>query len=205
MMVKVIGIAGGSASGKTTIVDMIKQFLGSQVFVIPQDAYYEPYADLPLSERVKQNFDHPDAFDMDRLVADLKLLKAGQAIAMPVYDYVQYTRSEKTVAVEPHPVIIVEGVLVLWYEKLRELLDLSVFVETDADLRLIRRILRDTRERGRTLESILGQYQETVKPMHDQFVAPSRKYADLIIPRGGENERGIRILQEHLKSILGPE
>ena len=204
-MVKVIGIAGGSASGKTTIVEMVERFLGSQVFVIPQDAYYEPYANLPLSERIKQNFDHPDAFDMDRLVEDIKRLKAGQAIEMPVYDYVQYTRSDKTITVEPHPVIIVEGVLVLWYEKLRDLLDLSVFVETDADVRLIRRILRDTRERGRTLESILDQYQETVKPMHDQFVAPSRKFADIILPRGGENERGIRILQEHLKSILGPE
>ncbi len=200
-----IGIAGGTASGKTTIVQRLNEVLADKGQIIYLDAYYYAFSDKTLAERKQLNYDHPDSFDFDALVEDIKKLKAGHPIQMPVYDYVDFTRSKSFVTVEPHPVIIVEGMLVLWYPQLRELLDLKVYIDTPADERLIRRIRRDTKERGRSVDSILDQYQETVRPMHEQFIGPSKKHADLIIPRGAENQNGVRILQEHIRMHLMTE
>jgi uridine kinase len=197
-----IGIAGGSASGKTTIVKMLDDVLADKGQIIYLDSYYYAFAEKTLDERKKLNFDHPDSFDIESLVSDIKKLKEGQTTRIPVYDYVDFTRSDSFISVDPHPVIIIEGVLVLWYPELRELLDLKIYVDTPDDERLIRRIRRDTQERGRSLTSILDQYQETVRPMYEQFVGPSKKYADLIIPRGAENKNGVRILKEHIRNML---
>jgi len=197
-----IGLAGGTASGKTTIVRMLKDVLTDKGQIIYLDSYYHAFSDKTLEERKQLNYDHPDSFDFAALVKDIKKLKAGKTIQMPVYDYVGFTRSEDCVTVDPCPVIIVEGMLVLWYPQLRELLDLKVYIDTADDERLIRRIRRDTQERGRSLTSILDQYQATVKPMHEQYIGPSKKFADIIIPRGAENENGVRILKEHITSIL---
>ena len=155
-----------------------------------------------MEERVKLNYDHPSSFDTDKMIEDVKKLKSGEMIYRPVYDYTQHTRAKEVVEVHPKKVIILEGILILEDPRLRDLMDIKVFVDTDADERLMRRILRDTQERGRTVESVLNQYVTTVKPMHEQFVEPSKKYADIIIPRGGENKIGIHILQEHLKLML---
>ena len=197
-----IGIAGGTASGKTTIVNMLNDELADKGQIIYLDSYYHAFSDKTLEERKKLNYDHPDSFDFDALVQDIKTLKAGHSIRMPVYDYVDFTRSDNFIAIDPCRIIIVEGMLVLWYPMLRDLLDLKVFVDTPDDERLIRRIRRDTQERGRSLTSILDQYQATVRPMHEQFIGPSKKYADIIIPRGAENENGVRILKEHIRGIL---
>ncbi|MEI8199514.1 MAG: uridine kinase [Eubacteriales bacterium] len=200
-----IGLAGGTASGKTTIVRMLDDVLSDKGQIIYLDSYYHSFSDKTLEERKQLNYDHPDSFDFEALVKDIKSLKAGKSIQMPVYDYVGFTRSEDCVAVDPCPVIIVEGMLVLWYPELRELLDLKIYIDTADDERLIRRIRRDTQERGRSLSSILDQYQTTVKPMHEQFIGPSKKYADIIIPRGAENENGVRILKEHIRTTLKSE
>lgn len=197
-----IGIAGGTASGKTSIVHLLDEVLGDKGQIIYLDSYYCAFSDKPLEERKRQNYDHPDSFDIEILVEDIRRLKEGKPIRMPVYDFANFTRSDSFVTVEPHPVIIVEGILVLYYPELRDLFDLKVYIDTADDERLIRRIRRDTAERGRSLDSVLCQYQDTVKPMHEQFVAPSKKYADLIIPRGAENEKGVRILKEHIRGIL---
>lgn len=202
MNTKIIGIAGGSASGKTSIVKILKQHLGNKAQVIFLDAYYRGFEELPLEERKQLNFDHPDSFESDRLVRDLQQLKRGQAIEMPIYDYVAYARKAHTTTVQPHEVILVEGLLVLYYPELRDLFDLKVYVETDSDERLIRRIVRDTIKRGRTLDSVLQQYQSTVKPMHEQFIAPSKKHADIIIPTGARNERGVELLLNYAKQLV---
>ena len=199
----VVGIAGGSASGKTTIVQKIKEFLGDDIAVISHDSYYKAHDELPYEERCKLNYDHPDAFDTDRMVEDVKKLKAGMAVEIPVYDFSIHNRVNKTELVKPRRVVILEGILILESRKLRELMDIKVYVDTDADERLMRRLKRDMAERARSVESVLGQYAQTVKPMHEQFVEPSKKYADIIIPRGGENRTGIHILQEHLKLWVG--
>ena len=199
----IVGIAGGSASGKTTIVNNIKELFQNDIELISHDNYYLSNDDKTMEERVKLNYDHPSSFDTDKMIEDVKKLKAGEIIYRPVYDYTQHTRAEEVVEVHPKKVIILEGILILEDPRLRDLMDIKVFVDTDADERLMRRILRDTQERGRTVESVLNQYVTTVKPMHEQFVEPSKKYADIIIPRGGENKIGIHILQEHLKLILG--
>ena len=183
--VSVVGIAGGTASGKSTIVSYIKEFFKDDIELICHDSYYKA------NDETK------------RMIEDIKKLKAGQDVEVPVYDYTRHTRSEETVLAHPKKVIIVEGILIFEDPELRDLMDIKVFVDTDADERLMRRILRDTKERGRSVESVLSQYVTTVKPMHEQFVEPSKKYADIIIPRGGENTTGIHILQEHLKLILG--
>ena len=185
----IVGIAGGSASGKTTIVNNIKELFQNDIELISHDNYYLSNDDKTMEERVKLNYDHPSSFDTDKMIEDVKKLKSGEMIYRPVYDYTQHTRAKEVVEVHPKKVIILEGILIL-------------FVDTDADERLMRRILRDTQERGRTVESVLNQYVTTVKPMHEQFVEPSKKYADIIIPRGGENKIGIHILQEHLKLML---
>ena len=198
----IVGIAGGTASGKTTIVRKIKEQFGDDIAVINHDSYYKAHDDLAYEDRCRLNYDHPSAFDTDLMVTDVMKLKNFDPIDMPVYDYTTHNRSDSTVHVQPKNVIILEGILILECKELRELMDIKVFVDTDADERLMRRIQRDMIERGRSIESILTQYRETVKPMHEQFVEPSKKYADLIIPRGGENTTGIAILTEHLKHMM---
>ncbi len=198
----IVGIAGGTASGKTTIVRRIKEKFGDDIVVINHDSYYKAHDDLSYEDRSRLNYDHPESFDTDLMISDVKKLKDNQEIDMPVYDYTIHNRSDATVHVVPKKVIIVEGILILENKELRDLMDIKVFVETDADERLMRRIRRDMVERARSIESILNQYSETVKPMHEQFVEPSKKYADIIIPRGGENLTGIKILQEHLSLVM---
>lgn len=201
----IVGIAGGTASGKTTIVRKIKEKFGDDIVVINHDSYYKAHDDLSYEDRSRLNYDHPESFDTDLMIADVKKLKNNEAIDMPVYDYTVHNRSDATVHVVPKKVIIVEGILILENKELRDLMDIKVFVETDADERLMRRIRRDMIERARSIDSILTQYTETVKPMHEQFVEPSKKYADIIIPRGGENLTGISILQEHLNLMLNED
>ncbi len=198
----IVGIAGGTASGKTTIVRKIKEKFGDDIVVINHDSYYKAHDDLSYEDRSRLNYDHPESFDTDLMIEDVKKLKNNEAIDMPVYDYTIHNRSDATVHVVPKKVIILEGILILENKELRDLMDIKVFVETDADERLMRRIQRDMVERARSIESILAQYRDTVKPMHEQFVEPSKKYADIIIPRGGENLTGIGILQEHLKLMM---
>ena len=200
--VYVVGIAGGSASGKTTIVEQIRQHFGSQIEIIGHDSYYFAHNNMPFEERCKLNYDHPEAFETSRLVEDVLKLKAGEAIFRPVYDYTIHNRSTDTVLVEPRKIILLEGILVLENEDLRKLMDLKVYVDTDADERIMRRISRDTMERGRSIESIVTQYRTTVKPMHDRFVEPTKYYADIIIPWGGENAVGIDMLMQYLKAHL---
>ena len=199
--VTIVGIAGGTASGKTTIVRMIKEKFGDDIVVISHDSYYKAHNDLSYEDRSRLNYDHPEAFDTALMIEDIKL-KNNEAIDMPVYDYTIHNRSDATVHIVPKKLIIIEGFMILENKELRDLMDIKVFVETDADERLLRRIRRDMVERARSIDSILTQYIETVKPMHEQFVEPSKKYADIIIPRGGENITGITILEEHLKHMM---
>ena len=198
----VVGVAGGSASGKTTIVNKIREYFGSDIVVISHDSYYKAHNDMPFSERCKLNYDHPESFETTKMAEDVRQLMAGNSIEMPIYDYTIHNRSDETVLIEPRKVIIVEGILILENKELRDLMDVKVYVDTDADERLMRRIKRDMQERSRSIDSILEQYSETVKPMHEEFVEPSKKYADVIIPRGGENQAGINMLQEYLKRRL---
>lgn len=200
--VYVVGIAGGSASGKTTIVEQVREHFGSQIEIIGHDSYYLAHNNMPFEERCKLNYDHPEAFETSRLVEDVLKLKAGETIFRPVYDYTIHNRSTDTVMVEPKKIILLEGILVLENEALRKLMDLKVFVDTDADERIMRRISRDTLERGRSIESIVTQYRNTVKPMHDRYVEPTKYYADIIIPWGGENAVGIDMLMQYLKAHL---
>lgn len=201
----IVGIAGGSASGKTTIVNRIREQFGDDIVVISHDSYYKAHNDLTYDERTRLNYDHPSSFDTELLIRDVEKLKNGEAVDIPVYDYAIHNRSDQTIHVVPKPVILLEGILILENKQLRDLMDVKVFVDTDADERLMRRIRRDTIERARSVSSVLTQYSETVKPMHEQFVEPSKKYADLIIPRGGENLTGINIFTEHLKAMLREE
>ncbi len=201
----VVGIAGGSASGKTTIVNRIREKFGDDIVVISHDSYYKAHNDLTYDERSRLNYDHPSSFDTELLIEDVKKLKRGEEIDIPVYDYAIHNRSDQTVHIVPKPVILLEGILILENHDLRELMDVKVFVDTDADERLMRRIRRDTIERARSVDSVLTQYANTVKPMHEQFIEPSKKYADLIIPRGGENLTGINIFTEHLQAMLNME
>jgi uridine kinase len=198
----IIGIAGGTASGKTTVAQKIKEVFGSNVELVSHDYYYLPHNDMTYEERTKINYDHPNAFETDRLIRDIRDLKAGKAVDVPVYDFTIHNRVDDTVRVEPKRVIIVEGILVFENEELRSLMDIKIFVDTDSDERLARRILRDVKERGRSLDSVLTQYTTTVKPMHDQFVEPSKRYADIIIPRGGQNSVALEMINERIKSIL---
>lgn len=201
----IVGIAGGSASGKTTIVNRIREKFGDDIVVISHDSYYKAHNDLSYDERSRLNYDHPSSFDTERLIEDVKKLKNGEEVDIPVYDYAIHNRSEQTIHIKPKPVILLEGILILENKELRDLMDVKVFVDTDADERLMRRIRRDTIERARSVDSVLSQYSQTVKPMHEQFIEPSKKYADLIIPRGGENLTGINIFTEHLQSMLKEE
>ena len=198
----VIGIAGGTGSGKTTITRKIMQHFGGNVSVIYHDNYYKAHHGMSFEERTKLNYDHPDAFDTELLIEDLKKLRRGETIHSPTYDYTIHDRAEKTVTVRPSRVIIVEGLLIFQSQELCDLMDIKIYVDTDADERLMRRIRRDMVERGRSIESIISQYSSTVKPMHEEFVEPSKKYADIIIPRGGENAPGIDMLTTYLTKML---
>lgn len=183
----IIGIAGGTGSGKTTLVNRLKEQFGEDISVLSHDSYYAARHDLTLEERQGLNYDHPSAFDNEQLVEDLLTLRDGEAVDCPVYDYTIYDRTDKTVRIEPNKVIIVDGILLFENEALRELMDIKIYVDTDADVRILRRIMRDVKQRGRSLDSVVEQYLTTVKPMHEQFVAPSKRYADVIVPEGGEN------------------
>ncbi|MEE6635652.1 uridine kinase [Limosilactobacillus pontis] len=199
----IIGVTGGSGSGKTTVSKAIyNQLHGQAIQIITQDTYYNDQADMTMAERKAVNYDHPLAFDTDLLIEQLADLRNNKAIEMPVYDYTQYTRSTETVHVEPQDVIILEGILILDDERLRDLMDIKVYVDTDDDIRIIRRIKRDMAERGRTLDSVINQYLATVKPMHHQFVEPTKRYADIIVPEGGENRVAIDILTTKVRDIL---
>ena len=201
----VLGVAGGSASGKTTIIKKLQDFFGEDIAVISHDAYYKAHPEMSFEERSKLNYDHPDSFESDRMAEDVRKLIKGYAIDMPVYDYVNHNRSDETVRVEPKTVIVMEGILILENKELRDLMDIKIFVDTDADERLMRRIKRDMIERGRSIESIIDQYSKTVKPMHEEFVEPSKKHADIIIPRGGENEAGLDMLITYMTKKLQTE
>lgn len=199
----IIGVTGGSGSGKTTVSKAIyNQLHGQAIQIITQDTYYNDQADMTMAERKAVNYDHPLAFDTDLLIEQLADLRNNRAIEMPVYDYTQYTRSTETVHVEPQDVIILEGILILDDERLRDLMDIKVYVDTDDDIRIIRRIKRDMAERGRTLDSVINQYLATVKPMYHQFVEPTKRYADIIVPEGGENRVAIDILTTKVRDIL---
>lgn len=183
----IIGIAGGSGSGKTTLARNIAKHFGDRIAVLRHDDYYKDRSDLPFEERTRINYDHPDAFDTDLLIKHLDTLKSGHPIDCPTYDYTQHNRSSETNRIEPRPVILIEGILILADAEVTKRLDMKIYVDTDADVRIIRRIVRDTKKRGRTLDSVINQYLDTVKPMHEAFVEPSKRLADIIIPEGGKN------------------
>ena len=199
----IIGIAGGSGSGKTTVVKQIAKALPPHcAAVVPLDSYYNDTTELTPEERKLINFDHPDAFDWKLLTEQIKKLKNGEAIEQPTYSYIESNRLKETVHVDPKPVIIIEGIMALHYKKLRDMMDLKIFVDTDSDVRLMRNIRRDVVERGRTVDMVLEHYETAVKPMHEQFIEPTKKFADLIIPSGGDNKTGIHILKTYIEGIV---
>jgi uridine kinase len=199
----IIGIAGGTGSGKTTVVRKILQQLPpGEVVILPQDSYYRDSSHLPLEERLEINFDHPDSIEFELLVKHLKELRKGKTIEQPIYSYLTCTRSSETIPIKPCHVIIVEGILVLTNPELRKMMDLKVFVDADADDRLIRVINRDIIERGRSVNKVMERYECTVKPMHLQFIEPSKRFADLIIPQGGNNHIAIDILTKYIENNL---
>jgi uridine kinase len=199
----IIGIAGGSGSGKSTVAHKVAEGLStSSVAFIDMDAYYKNFTELPIEERRKLNWDHPDAFDFDLLCSHLELLSAGKAIDKPVYDFVTHLRSPKTRHIEGPEVVVIDGILLLVDERVRDLCDVKVYVDADPDIRLIRRIKRDIKSRGRPLEEVLDQYLSTVQPMHLQFVEPSKRYADVIVPRGGHNAVAVEMLVAKIQRRL---
>ena len=199
----IIGRAGGTGSGKTTVVKNIAKALPPHcVAVVPIDSYYNDTTNMTPEERKAINFDHPDAFDWKLLTEHVKKLKSGEAIEQPTYSYIESNRQKETIHVEPKPVIIIEGIMALHSKKLRDIMDLKIFVDTDSDVRLIRNIRRDVVERGRTVEMVLDRYEKVLKPMHEQFIEPTKQFADLIIPSGGENKTGIHILKTYIEGIV---
>ncbi|MBT2636422.1 MULTISPECIES: uridine kinase [unclassified Bacillus (in: firmicutes)] len=199
----VIGVAGGSGSGKTSVTKAIYDSFKSQsILMIEQDYYYKDQSHLPMEERLKTNYDHPLAFDNDLLIEHIQKLLRHEAIEKPVYDYAVHTRSSEVVHVEPKDVIILEGILILEDERLRDLMDIKLYVDTDADLRIIRRLLRDIKERGRSMDSVIEQYVTVVRPMHNQFIEPTKRYADVIIPEGGHNHVAIDLMVTKIQTIL---
>lgn len=199
----IIGVTGGSGSGKTSVSRAIfDQLHGHSLMMLQEDSYYKSQDDVPFEERTKVNYDHPNAFDTDLLIEQLEDLLNWKTIEIPVYDYAAHTRSKKVVVQEPREVIIVEGILTLNDARLRDLMDIKIFVDTDDDIRIIRRIQRDIEERGRTLQSVIDQYLETVKPMYHQFIEPSKRYADIIVPEGGENQVAIDLLVTKVRDII---
>jgi uridine kinase len=197
-----IGVAGGSNSGKTTIAERLEEVIGSEgLSLIRLDSYYITMHDQPLEVRAAVNYDHPDAFDWDLLYVHLQRLTSGQSVEVPIYDYTIYDRTDECELVGPGKVIVVEGILVLWEPRLRAMLDLKVFVDTPADLRVIRRLQRDVAERGRSQESIIEQYLTTVRPSHEQFIEPSKRYADVIVPEGGLNRPALEVLLARVREL----
>lgn len=199
----IIGIAGGTGSGKTTVVKKIAESLPPHyVAVVPLDSYYNDTSAMTEEERRAINFDHPDAFDWRLLIDHVKMLKEGKAVEQPTYSYLICNRLPETVHVEPKPVIIIEGIMTLLNKKLRDMMDLKIFVDADTDERLIRNIQRDIVERGRTVEMVINRYLDVLKPMHEQFIEPTKKYADIIIPQGGSNEKGIAIVKSYIRMLV---
>ena len=200
----IIGIAGGTGSGKTTVVKKIVESLPeNSVAVIPQDSYYNDQSDMPLEERKKTNFDHPDAFEWTLLASQINDLREGRSIEQPTYSYLTCTRLPETIHVEPKEVIIVEGIMALYDKHLRDLMDIKIFVDAEPDERLLRVITRDIAERGHPLEMLIGKYRDVLKPMHEEFIEPCKRYADLIIPQGGHNTKAIEILKRYLERMVG--
>lgn len=198
-----IGIAGGTGSGKSTIArEIYKHFDSTCIAMIEQDSYYKDQSNLSYEERIKTNYDHPDAFDTSLLVHQLNLLLEGETVEKPIYNFEIHNRIEETVLVQSREIIIVEGILVLQEKILRDMLDIKIYVDTDADVRFIRRLVRDINERGRTTESVINQYLKVVKPMHEQFTEPTKRYADIIIPEGGQNKVAIDIITANISQIL---
>ena len=200
--VMVIGIAGGTGSGKTTITRRLMQRFGRDVCMISYDNYYKERHDTPFEERCKINYDHPDAFDTERFLSDLRALKAGKTIQCPIYDYAIHDRLEQTREIRPAKVILAEGILIFASQELCDEMDIKIFVDADADVRILRRIVRDVRDRGRSLDSIVNQNLTTVKPMHEQFVEPSKRRADIIIPEGGHNPVALEMIMERVRAHL---
>ena len=198
----VIGIAGGTGSGKSTMIRKIKEEFSDEITILSHDFYYKQHNDIPFEERKKLNYDHPNAFDTDLMINHIKALKEWRSIERPVYDFTIHNRVDETVTVKPAKVIIVEGILIFENKELLDMFDIKAFIDTDADVRIIRRILRDVRERGRTLDSVVNQYLTTVKLMHEQFVEPSKKNADIIIPEGGYNVVALEMLNERSHALL---
>lgn len=197
----VIGVAGGSGSGKTTLANNLKDSILNSI-ILSHDFYYRDNHDIPFEERVQLNYDHPKAFETDLMVSDLKKLKAGIAIERPEYSFVTHTRLEEKIHVDPAPIIIVEGLLIFEDRDLADLMDIKIFVEADDDIRFIRRLTRDVKERGRSLDSVINQYLTTVKPMHDEFIQPTKKYADIIVPKGGNNTVALHMIIDRVNAVL---
>ncbi len=205
MKVMVIGIAGGTGSGKTTLTKKLVERFGPDVSVVNHDNYYKAHDDLPYEERCKLNYDHPDSFDTDLMAAHLAQLKAGHPIDCPTYDYTVHNRRAETVRVEPKSVIVVEGILIFENQALRDAMDIKIFVDTDADTRILRRILRDVKERGRSLDSVVNQYLTTVKPMHEQYVQPSKRYADIVVLEGGHNLVALDMIIQRVENHINAQ
>jgi uridine kinase len=202
----VVGISGGTGSGKTTLSDLILEKIGrDKIAYLPHDAYYRDQKHLPLEERAKVNYDHPDSLETELLIAHIETLKTGQAVNMPQYDFTTHSRKEETLKIEPKRVILVEGILIFVEKALRNLFDMKIYVDTDADIRFIRRLTRDVTERGRTVQSVIHQYLDTVRPMHLEFVENSKRYADIIVPEGGMNAVALDMVIARLQSLLTGE
>ena len=200
--IMVVGIAGGTGSGKTTITKKLMQHFGGDVSVIYHDHYYKAHHNMSYEERSRLNYDHPDSFDTDLQIQAVKDLKAGRSVTCPVYDYTIHDRSDKVIVVRPAKVIIVEGILIFQSRELCQQMDIKIYVDTDADVRILRRIVRDVRDRGRSLDSVVNQYLSTVKPMHEQFVEPSKRNADIIIPEGGHNQVAMEMVMERVRAHI---
>ena len=200
--IMVVGIAGGTGSGKTPLTKKLMQRFGGDVSVIYHDNYYKAHHNMSYEERSRLNYDHPDSFDTDLLIQAVKDLKAGRSVTCPVYDYTIHDRSDKVIVVRPAKVIIVEGILIFQSRELCQQMDIKIYVDTDADVRILRRIVRDVRDRGRSLDSVVNQYLSTVKPMHEQFVEPSKRNADIIIPEGGHNQVAMEMVMERVRAHI---
>ncbi|MBM0064231.1 uridine kinase [Alkalicoccobacillus gibsonii] len=199
----IIGVAGGTGSGKTTVAkEIFRQFNEQSIVLIEQDAYYKDQSHLSMDERLQTNYDHPLAFDNELLLHQLEQLTNQEAVQKPVYDYANHTRSEEIIPIEPKDVIILEGILILEDEKLRNMMDIKLFVDTDADIRIIRRLSRDIKDRGRSIDSVIDQYTNVVRPMHLQFIEPTKRYADLIVPEGGQNKVAIDLMVTKIRAII---
>ncbi|WP_100372013.1 uridine kinase [Bacillus sp. FJAT-45037] len=199
----IIGVAGGTGSGKTTVAkEIFQQFNEQSIVLIEQDAYYKDQSHLAYEDRLQTNYDHPFAFDNDLLLEHLQMLSRGEGINKPIYDYKQHTRASDVIEIDPKDVIIVEGILILEDKRLRDMMDIKLFVDTDADLRIIRRLVRDIQERGRSIESVIDQYTTVVRPMHLQFIEPTKRYADVIVPEGGQNRVAIDLMVTKIRAII---